>query len=365
MPKQLIPAGWLEKPCRFLCHESSTATCGSCEGEFGLLNGRRHCSFCGHIFHRRQCTRKVHVDGLFFRRRICSKCDYYRNVAAEKLKRGEEFVCAGHRGVPGDTVFISLSEETAELVIRWRATGVTETADLLEVKTRKGFSHRGRLNSVGDYDPLRSISLFVGDSFGGQRSFDIRASSAWSAQLWVDGLTAAHYVYQCMLEQSVASDSITIEDSSRWFNRTLYLPQLHQPQSSSSLPSFTQQPLRSWSSSSTPTEHDMASTRKGLSRSRYLSDRSVTPTPPCKIRSSQSRLLSVDRQPSVSPTSSTPGLPYIHSTFSSICRCHAYEIIPSRSIDLRLSEVERKPSRTTCCRQCRDVCKIVIDMDNL
>ena len=88
MPKHLIPAGWVEKPCRFFSHESTASTCGSCEGEFGLLNGRRHCSFCGHVFHRRQCTRKLHVDGLFFRRRICQNCDYYRNVASEKLKQG-------------------------------------------------------------------------------------------------------------------------------------------------------------------------------------------------------------------------------------------------------------------------------------
>ena len=37
-------------------------------------------------------------------------------------------------------------------------TGVTETVDLLQVKTRKGFSHRGRLNS-GIKVPTSSFSL--------------------------------------------------------------------------------------------------------------------------------------------------------------------------------------------------------------
>ena len=202
--------------------------------------------------------------------------------------------------------------------------------------------------------------MFVGDDFGGQRSFDIRATSAWSAQLWVDGLTAAHYVYKCMLEQCYASELFTSDEGTHWFSRTLYLPQ-------ATSSNTRQPPQRSWSSSS-QSEIDAGSTRKALSRMRYLSERSVTPSPPCKIRSSQSRqstIMSIEHQNSLSPPSSTPGLPYIYSSFSTICRCHAYEIIPSRSIDLRYAEVEKKPSSTFCCRLCRDACKIVIDMDNL
>lgn len=88
MPKHLIPAGWLENPCQFLCHESTASTCGFCEEEFSFWNGARHCQFCGHLFHRRHCTSKIQVDGVFFRRRICPRCEYYRNIAAEKLKRG-------------------------------------------------------------------------------------------------------------------------------------------------------------------------------------------------------------------------------------------------------------------------------------
>ena len=88
MPKHLIPAGWLEQPCQFLCHESTASTCGFCEEEFSFWNGARHCHFCGHLFHRRHCTSKIQVEGLFFRRRICPRCEYYRYNAAEKLKRG-------------------------------------------------------------------------------------------------------------------------------------------------------------------------------------------------------------------------------------------------------------------------------------
>lgn len=69
-------------------------------------------------------------------------------------------------GASGGAVFVVLCEDTAELVIRWKetstefnklvsvivfyimwCTGVTETVDLLQVKTRRGFSHCGRLNS--------------------------------------------------------------------------------------------------------------------------------------------------------------------------------------------------------------------------
>lgn len=94
MPKLLVPSGWVEKPCRYFCHESTASSCGFCEEEFGFWNGRRHCHFCGHMFHRRQCTKKIQLDGLFFRRRICPNCDYYRNVAAEKLKKGQSSVRA-------------------------------------------------------------------------------------------------------------------------------------------------------------------------------------------------------------------------------------------------------------------------------
>lgn len=88
MPKQLIPAGWVEKPCRYFNHESTASSCGFCHGDFAFWNGRQHCHFCGHQFHRRRCSRRIRVDGWFSRRRICPSCDYYRNVAREALMQG-------------------------------------------------------------------------------------------------------------------------------------------------------------------------------------------------------------------------------------------------------------------------------------
>ena len=239
---------------------------------------------------------------------------------------------------------------------------------------------------MGDYDPLRSISLFLGDGFGGQRSFDIRASTAWSAQLWVDGLTAAYYVYQCMLEQNSASDCDTMDSSPHWFNRTKYLPQTVPSNHSSPLSSptsVTGQPRRYWSTSSTQSDSDneipiigtasINSHKSASVRSRlgYLSERSLTPSTPRKIHHSLPSRYHRSNHVSIKPRlnrsiPSTPGLPYIHSPFSSICRCHAFEILPSRSVDLRLSEIEKKSfTIKPCCSLCRDACKIAVDMDNL
>ena len=243
--------------------------------------------------------------------------------------------------------------------------------------------------AVGDYDPLRSISLFLGDGFGGQRSFDIRASTAWSAQLWVDGLTAAHYVYQCMLEQNAAFDSLSIDavDSSshHWFNRTRYLPQTVPSNHSSPLSSPTSVGVpsrRYWRGSQSDSDNETGTisinSRKSASmrsRSSYLSERSLTPPTPSSSskahyslpsRYRRSNHVAIKSQLNRS-TQSTPGLPYIHSPFSSICRCHAFEILPSRSVDLRsTTEIERKPlAMNSCCRQCRNACKIAMDMDNL
>lgn len=58
-----------------------------------------------------------------------------------------------------------------------------------------------------------------------------------------------------------------------------------------------------------------------------------------------------------------PTLPYRHSTLSEICRCHDYEVVPSRSIDVG-SKV-RSMSPRKCCRACVDICRIARDLDNL
>ena len=313
---------------------------------------------------------------------------------------GKRVVCAPFTFLNRQsTVFINL-------VCLWHA-GLTETVDLFEVKARKGFSHGGRLNSGrsfpprpllvpfeyrnhsdhnsiigGDYSPLRSVSLFLGDGCGDWRSFNIRASSAWSAQLWVDGLTAAHYVYRCMVEQCYASDSHTELDTSHWFSRTLYLPLPHHQSNTLSTSHHqkpvTRQSLRSWSRSTSCSNSDSdreVSTIHRCARSSgsgYYSERSLTPSSPRKISGSlasrshySSVCLSMEPRHGESPPGSTPGLPYVYSSLSTICPCHAYEIMPSRSVDVRFSEVEKKPLSKTCCRQCRNACKIAMDMDNL
>ena len=94
MPKELISAGWVQKPCVFLLPESSpnAQMCEHCEGPFSWWkNGRSHCMFCGYFFHRNNsCSRKLQVEGEFFRQRICSKCHYYRVTAGSKLRAGTE-----------------------------------------------------------------------------------------------------------------------------------------------------------------------------------------------------------------------------------------------------------------------------------
>lgn len=97
MPKELIPAGWVLKPCLFLLSPKcgGAEVCGECEGEFSWLGktSKRHCMFCGYFFHRDRCTRKVEVEGEFFKQRICSRCHYYRCTAENKLKAGELQPC--------------------------------------------------------------------------------------------------------------------------------------------------------------------------------------------------------------------------------------------------------------------------------
>ena len=64
---------------------------------------------------------------------------------------------------------------------------------------------------------------------------------------------------------------------------------------------------------------------------------------------------------------STPGLPYQQSPLSSICSCHAYEIVPSRSVDMREQNRGRSPvvSNHRCCQSCKLACRIALDLENL
>lgn len=192
-----------------------------------------------------------------------------------------------------------------------------------------------------------------------------------------------------MLEQNAALDSLysdSVDSSSHhWFNRTRYLPQTVPSNHSSPLSSPTSVTVpsrRYWRGSQSDSDNEVGtisiSSRKTASmhsRLSYLSERSLTPPTlsgsskahhslPSRYR--RSNHVAIKSQLNRS-TQSTPGLPYVHSPFSSICRCHAFEILPSRSVDLRsTTEIERKPfAMKSCCRQCRDACKIAMDMDNL
>lgn len=197
-----------------------------------------------------------------------------------------------------------------------------------------------------------------------------------------------------MLEQNTAFDSLSSSDTlnnstPHWFNRTRYLPQTvaSNPSSPLSSPTSVRVPSRRYYRGSQSSDSDnetgiisisSRNTASMRSHSSYLSDRSLTPPTP----SSGSSKVSHDSLPSryrrsnhvaiksrlnSSRTRSTPGLPYVQSPFSSVCRCHAFEILPSRSVDLRsTAEMERKPFAVkSCCAQCRDACKIVLDMENL
>ncbi len=61
---------------------------------------------------------------------------------------------------------------------------------------------------------------------------------------------------------------------------------------------------------------------------------------------------------------SSHALPYRYSPLSELCRCHDFEVIPSRSIDVG-SKVSPPSPEQRCCRECIDTCKVAEDLDNL
>ena len=206
MPSQSdvsFPERWLEKPCAFhLPHEAATV-CGYCREGFTVWRSRRTCEFCGNVFHRRSCTRKRRVEGELFRAHICLYCDRYLNESAEKLRKGwsnplhactvhvrdvpyrklacynfvltgESFVCHSGRTRSRSKVFLLLSEERGQLVVRsdhpdpgehghgkrlacisslcmcdmLHAGAEEEEAFCLdEIDVQQGFSHRGYLRT--------------------------------------------------------------------------------------------------------------------------------------------------------------------------------------------------------------------------
>ncbi len=58
-------------------------------------------------------------------------------------------------------------------------------------------------------------------------------------------------------------------------------------------------------------------------------------------------------------------LPYRYSPLSELCRCHDYEVVPSRSIDVGSNVTPPLSLESRCCRQCVDTCRLAEDLDNL
>ena len=79
--------GWLSKPCLFLHPLNSARDCAFCEEPFTFWSGKKHCDFCGCLFHAR-CTSLTKLPGAFFKSRICKRCENYRNFDAKLLREG-------------------------------------------------------------------------------------------------------------------------------------------------------------------------------------------------------------------------------------------------------------------------------------
>ena len=86
MPKELVPYSWVQQPCLFLQHCQGDL-CRLCERPFTFINRPRHCDFCGHVFHRKDCSRRE--GGRALGNRVCYYCDDYRTDMRERLQNGK------------------------------------------------------------------------------------------------------------------------------------------------------------------------------------------------------------------------------------------------------------------------------------
>lgn len=420
MPKQLVSQPWLETPCKFRQLQKSSQKCTLCDSPFTFFNSPRLCGFCGHVFHRVDCSVKVRLGGgLFRRRRICKNCETYRHSSGKLLKTGGEFVCTLGGG-GSCAVNLSVSEETAELVLDWKSHSVKETVDLLRVESHTGFSTAGRMRSV-DYDPLRSLSLKLTDAVG-ERVVDLQAPTAWECRLWVDGLKVARYVYHKLLQQEIAMEiyhkkGVKVSDSIFKINylpADIPIPSPYRMVASSFPPTRrvarSTSPWQNYTSCSSPTRgvarrkltvtiprQSSTSTcsEPGWHSDDDFSERSTTPAnihsgyfscaegslSPVYSMYRQTRryshrpkydiVNSVRSQRALSPqfksSSPTAGLPYRQSPLSSVCSCHDYEIAPSRSVLIGGAIEKDAPAsnQPRCCSLCKVACRIAVDLDNL
>ena len=172
---------------------------------------------------------------------------------------------------------------------------------------------------------------------------------------WVDGLNAAKYIYRRMLEQEET------------YFRSLLVT--HKPREASPVTDSNSTCTNVSCSELSPgrggLHEDVCCSPSSLSRQRDLEKKrhhTSHPLPaPCKDSSS---VLVQDYPHS---WQSTPGLPYHSSPLSSICSCHAYEILPPRTVDLREPEMGRSPvvCQKRCCPNCEVSCRIALDLENL
>lgn len=193
---------------------------------------------------------------------------------------------------------------------------------------------------------------------------------------WVDGLTAAKYVYERNLQQQEALEQCNArgekvyEDS--WF-RTNYLPTRRLQARGSVSPPKLKRELPSNSAlarlrNSTGDEQHTERETESATNSSGPSSREPTPSPPLQ-RGSPTHTSRPSSSSSSSPHGhqSVPGLPYTRSSLSSICSCHDYEIAPSRSVSLsyRGDVVKASSPKSKCCPKCDIPCRIAMDLTNL
>jgi hypothetical protein len=417
-----MDGGWLQAPCTFYLSRSYARKCCACERVFGFMNRGYTCEFCGYFCHSDgECSRKMWLRGELLRRRICSKCDRYRNVC-KQLREGAEFTLYEASG--SRCVTMELSESAGELRILQRET--KETVDSVYLDrlegVRRGFSHGGHLRTA-NYDPLRSLSITVrkGKRENSVTTYNLKAMSAWTCQMWVEGLLSAKYVQRRVEDQLLArewyeSHGHTLHSAgSRLLHN--YLPK------NSEMRRFRVERRQAKSASSSIRSNDSGVVSDGGSlehldlrdmyvvlemppNSTEVITREIHPSLLSEQHSANSSLFCPEATFSPSPgtpehthtshtsssplpistedliTRSTPGLPYTkspnspNSSSASLCSCHAYQIVtldwtrPSGGERGRRSgsrSTQNCPwlSQSRCCSRCEGHCKFVANVDSL
>lgn len=182
---------------------------------------------------------------------------------------------------------------------------------------------------------------------------------------WADGLKVAQYVYRCMLHQERTRLQYLhrgVHVGSCWFT-THYLIDDLAPHTSHPHTILPAQQHTSTRRTPPPTNNKLfMSVDSGYNSDvRSLEVKGHRGSLPIWLsassRGSPPRTLSWHSRPS------SHTLPYRCSPLSELCRCHDYEVIPSRSIDVGSKVSPPSPERR-CCRQCVDTCKVAEDLDN-